>query len=106
METIYILILTGSLCFACGTLLYLLHKERELKKLITEERYKNTTFAKMLHQMDDQLTSVKWHTEMLLDQDNGKLNIAQQQLLHKVDTSVADAIALLKKHLNITSKEL
>ena len=103
MNTGIVVVLMGAAAFAAGTLLALTWQGRRLQKLIENERSKNAVFAKIFHQVDDQLTSVKWHTEMLLDQQGGKLNIAQQQMLHRVDTSVADAISLLKGHFGVSS---
>ena len=103
MNTGIAIALIGAAAFALGTLLALTWQGRRLHTLIEDERHKNAVFAKIFHQVDDQLTSVKWHTEMLMDQQGGKLNIAQQQMLHRVDTSVADAISLLKGHFGISS---
>jgi len=106
MQTSILILLAGSLFFVCGTLMFVLKEEQKLKRLMEQEVEKNRRFAKILHQVDDMLASVKWHTEMIEDsKESGKLNIAQQQLLHNIGTSVAEAIKLLKKNFTISSHD-
>ncbi|MFH1670237.1 MAG: hypothetical protein ABIA92_01485 [Patescibacteria group bacterium] len=98
-------LLAGSLIIVCATLLIVVKESRKLRKLIQTEQEKNRVFAQIFHKVDDLLTSVKWHTEMLTTKDSGELNIAQQQMLNKIDTSVADAIELLQERYKVTSRE-
>ncbi|MFA7681786.1 MAG: hypothetical protein WCX61_02025 [Candidatus Peribacteraceae bacterium] len=105
MNTTILILLSGALLFACGTLLLVLREESKLKKLVWAEQEKTRTFARTFHQLDDLLTGVKWHTEMLVEKEAGTLNIAQQQLIHKIDTCVEDAIALLQKHFKRSRKD-
>ncbi|MDD5025913.1 MAG: hypothetical protein PHH13_00895 [Candidatus Peribacteraceae bacterium] len=105
MQTSILILLSGSLLFVCGTVLFLLTGERRLKQLIHSEQEKNASFARIFHQVDDLLTSVKWHTEMMLDQEAGKLNIAQQQTLNRIDTSTANAMKLIERFAKVSSSE-
>jgi len=105
MQTSILILLSGSLFFVCGTVLFLLTGERRLKQLIRSEQEKNASFARVFHQVDDLLTSVKWHTEMMLDQEAGKLNIAQQQTLNRIDTSTANAMKLIERFAKVSSSE-
>ncbi|HAI98059.1 TPA: hypothetical protein DCL30_00760 [Candidatus Peribacteria bacterium] len=105
MQTSILILLSGSLFFVCGTVLFLLTGERRLKQLIRSEQEKNASFARVFHQIDDLLTSVKWHTEMMLDQEAGKLNIAQQQTLNRIDTSTANAMKLIERFAKVSSSE-
>jgi len=86
--------------------MFVLHEGRKLKRLIKVEGEKNRRFSKILHQVDDMLASVRWYTEMLgTSEEAGKLNIAQQQLLHNIDTSIFEAITLLKDNFSTSSKD-
>lgn len=105
MQSSTLVLLSGALFFVCGTLIFLLREEHKLKNLILHEKDTNRAFAVIFHQVDDLLTSIKWHTEMLFDQDAGKLNIAQEQLLNKIQTSVVDANRLLKKSFPLSGTD-
>jgi gas vesicle protein len=105
MSVSLVTLLAGSLVIVCATLLFALKESRKLRKLIQAEQKKNRVFAQIFHKVDDLLTSVKWHTEMLTTKDSGELNIAQQQMLHKVDTSVTKATQLLQERYKVTSAE-
>jgi ribosomal 50S subunit-associated protein YjgA (DUF615 family) len=86
--------LVGTLSLLCGALLFVIRQQQQLTKLLRSESKGPKDFARIFHQVDDLLTSVKWHTELLLSQDAGTLNIAQQQLVHKIDTSINEAMNL------------
>ena len=107
MQTTPLVLLAGStVLLLCSVLLILTMREkRRLQRLIKKEQERNRTFALLFNEVDNMLASIKWHTEMMRNKEAGKISIAQQQLLNKVDTSVVDAIKLLKKHFKITSKD-
>jgi gas vesicle protein len=106
MSPLIVSVLAGSLIIVCATLLIAVKEGKKLRKLIQDEQRKNQVFAQIFHKVDDLLTSVKWHTEMLETKDSGELNISQQQLLHKVDTSVTKAAKLLQERYKVTSDEI
>ncbi len=75
---------------------------RELKK---SEHERKMMIALLSHRLRTPLTSVKWHTEMLLNQEFGKLQIAQMELLDKVNAGIADAIQVLNTFLETSRIE-
>ncbi|MCF7845067.1 MAG: hypothetical protein K9M03_04550 [Kiritimatiellales bacterium] len=105
MSAPIVTLLAGSLLIVCITLLVTVRESKKLRILIQTEQKKNRIFAQIFHKVDDLLTSVKWHTEMLVTKDSGELNIAQQQMLHKIDSSVSKASKLLQERYKATSKD-
>ena len=61
--------------------------------------------ALLSHRLRTPLTSIKWYTELLLNQEFGKLQIAQMELLNKVNTAIGDSITILNKFLETAQIE-
>ena len=105
MESFLIVSLVGILALVSAAFFLTMTEMRKLRKIIEKVARSNHAIVSVFHEVDDLLTSVKWHTEIILEKDTGPLNIAQQQLLNKVDTSVLKAMQLLKKNFIVTSRD-
>lgn len=103
MPTVFTsLALLASLCFLLG----LFFSERRKLAIIREQdREHDTMVALLSHRLRTPLTSVKWYTELLLNQEFGKLQIAQMELLNKVNTAISDSIGILNKFLETSQIE-
>lgn len=86
-------------------LLLLVLKHLQVRRIEREERDQKAMIALLSHRLRTPLTSVKWHTELLLNQEFGKLQIAQLELLDKVNSGISDAITVLNKFLEVSRVE-
>src|SRR3989338_5286049 len=96
------LALIACLCFLAGLVLSERHKIRLLRDQGKEH---DTMVALLSHRLRTPLTSIKWYTELLLNQEFGKLQIAQMELLNKVNTAIGDSITILNKFLETAQIE-
>lgn len=78
---------------------------KRTKRLAQESRERKLMVALVSHRLRTPLSSVKWHTEMLLSEEFGKLQIAQMELLDKVNTGIGDAISVLNRFLEASRIE-
>jgi len=97
-----IYILAFQLACLIAVLLRLLSKTKRFDK---KELERNMMVALLSHRLRTPLTSIKWHTELLLNQEFGKLRISQMELLDKVNSGIADAIAVLNTFLEVSRVE-
>lgn len=78
---------------------------RKARRLREKDRERNMMVALLSHRLRTPLTSIKWHTELLLNQEFGKLRIAQLELLDKVNSGISDAIQVLNTFLEVSRIE-
>src|SRR3990167_5725340 len=76
-----IFILGGILVLLIAVLVW---REMHFRHQTRMEHERNMMVALLSHRLRTPLSSIKWHTEMLLNQDFGKLQISQMELLDKV----------------------
>lgn len=79
--------------------------EIRVRRLQRDIGDKHATLALISHQLRTPLSSVKWHAEMLIDQEFGELKIAQLELLHKMTSGLSEAIMTLGKFLEASRFE-
>lgn len=96
------LALLASLCFLLGLFF---SERRKLAILREQDREHDTMVALLSHRLRTPLTSIKWYTELLLNQEFGKLQIAQMELLNKVNTAISDSVNILNKFLETSQIE-
>lgn len=94
---------SSSSLFLLGTLLLMVSmlflQAQRARSQRREERERSTMVALISHRLRGPLAAIKWNTELLLNQDVGKLQIAQLELINKMSISIADAIHVLNTFL-------
>lgn len=96
------LFFTGILLFMALMMILQFQRIRSQKH---EERERSTMVALLSHRLRGPLSAIKWNTELLLNQDMGKLQIAQMELINKMSLSIADAITVLNTFLEASRIE-
>ena len=87
-------------------LVFLLGAAWAAKHRLNKENSDRTMMVALLsHRLRTPLTSIKWYLEMLLDNDYGKLQIAQIELVNHLNMSVNDAISILNTFLESSRVE-
>lgn len=99
---VFITLLSGTMLLMVSMLLFQLQKTKNMKK---EEHERSTMVALISHRLRGPLSAIKWDTELLLNQELGKLQISQMELLNKMSDSVADAIGVLNTFLEASRIE-
>ena len=79
--------------------------ESAARKMAKEERKKNEKLTTVCHQLRTPITSVKSYTEMLMNQELGKMQIAQMEILNKLQDDIAEASELVDRSLTIAGVE-
>ncbi|MDB4978437.1 MAG: sensor signal transduction histidine kinase [Candidatus Peribacteria bacterium] len=83
-----------------GFLLVVVAIERSAHQRLKRESVDNNMMVALLsHRLRTPLGSIKWHVEMLLDSNFGKLQISQLELLNQINHGIGDAIGILNVFL-------
>ncbi len=90
---------------AVASLLLYVRERRRAAALASLSEERNMMVALLSHRLRTPLSSIKWHTELLLNQEFGKLKISQLELLDKVNAGVADTIQVLNAFLDVARVE-
>ncbi len=96
------LVFTGILLLLVLTLILQFQHIRAQQR---EKRERSTMVALLSHRLRSPLSAIKWNTELLLNQEIGKLQIAQMELINKMSISIADAIHVLNTFLEASRIE-
>jgi PAS domain S-box-containing protein len=89
-----------------GKLLYFVGIERDVTKERAIDKSKSEFVSLASHQLRTPLSAINWYTEMLLDEDVGKLNIKQKDYLGEIYHSSKRMADLVGSLLNVSRIEL
>lgn len=79
--------------------------EKTVNKLSEIERLRSDFISLVSHQLRTPATSIKWFTEILLNDSKNKMNQRQRRILKDTYTSIKRMIELIGNVLNITKLE-
>lgn len=102
--TILLPTLAGAIIILLIALIGLIVKVRSLQRCICMSKEERIRINALYHQVDDLLTSIRWHIEMLSGSEAGRVSIAQQQSLANIASSTAEAAMLLSSIASKISK--
>lgn len=97
-NSITIILILALLLLAAITLILI----GQLRKV----RRRAEAFMKLIDKVNNLLTSVKWHSEMVQSKEHGKLTIAQEEFMDKVNTGVGETLELLESEFKVSRKEI
>ena len=105
METTIAIFLSSVLLFISSVLVMVLMEQRKSRKLLQSIADREEQIDFISFQMNELLTTIRWHSEMLMGQEFGKLKISQVELLDKIVTSIEQAIPLMHNYVKPTKKQ-
>lgn len=99
------LLLGSILFFNVIVLMLVLHEQRKIRDLVQKLTDREEALDIISFQMDNLLTTIKWHVELLQSKEFGKLSIAQLQIIDKIQSGIAKAIPLLGNFVSPSRKQ-
>lgn len=88
-----------------GEVEFFVASERDVTKIKKIDEVKTQFISLASHQLRTPLSAVKWNAEILINDEAGKLNIEQKELVSNLYKSVKRMIGLVNNLLNVSTME-
>lgn len=85
-----------------GTVLFFVAVERDITKAKEIDRAKTEFVSLASHQLRTPLSAINWYTEMLLEEDSGKINDTQREYLNEIYRGNKRMVDLVNSLLNVS----
>ena len=91
--------------FLASITLLIYWDEMKVRKQVKQEKVKDGRLTTLSHTLRTPLLSIRGYVDMLQHQEVGKLQIAQMELLHRIESELEEAFGVLDESIGITHKD-